>query len=139
MSIGPSSWAESRPGSVLAPRHIISFQISSPILIFTYTLVCLRHHIPRQGDSDERGRVFAHIQSTMAKCTHISDLSDLNDFSEYIETLRQATNFNNAELEACRTAICLAVYGSGNPDISGIGVRSPHERGLVLRAADYPR
>lgn len=59
----------------------------------------------------------------MAKCSQISDLSSLNDFSEYIDTLRQVTNFNDAELEACRTAVCLAVYGSGNPDISGIGVR----------------
>lgn len=52
-----------------------------------------------------------------------SQWKDLNDFSEYVESLHSKTRFNKAILELCHREICNAIYGTGNPDISGIGVR----------------
>ncbi|KIL89836.1 hypothetical protein FAVG1_06571 [Fusarium avenaceum] len=51
-----------------------------------------------------------------------SQWKDLNDFSEYVESLHSKTRFNKAILELCHREICNAIYGTGNPDISGIGV-----------------
>lgn len=49
-------------------------------------------------------------------------LAQLNDFSDYVDALRSETRFNEDRLEYCKDEICIAVYGTGNPDISGIGV-----------------
>lgn len=51
-----------------------------------------------------------------------SNLTSLSDFADYIDTLRSETEFKTAQLQDCRPEICQAVYGTGNPDISGIGV-----------------
>lgn len=34
-------------------------------------------------------------------------------------------SFNASALQECRVEICNAIYGPSNPDICGIGVRSP--------------
>ncbi|TXB98401.1 hypothetical protein FocTR4_00013138 [Fusarium oxysporum f. sp. cubense] len=51
-----------------------------------------------------------------------SQWTELNDFSEYIQDLDSKTHFNKSILESCKSEICNAIYGTGNPDISGIGV-----------------
>lgn len=52
-----------------------------------------------------------------------SQWMELNDFSSYIRLLGSKTQFKKDSLEVCQSEICTAVYGTGNPDISGIGVR----------------
>ncbi|OBS22305.1 hypothetical protein FPOA_08641 [Fusarium poae] len=47
---------------------------------------------------------------------------ELNDFSSYVRLLDSKTQFKKDNLELCQSEICTAVYGTGNPDISGIGV-----------------
>jgi len=61
-----------------------------------------------------------------ANCSHFAEVRD----QFYFITLRNETGFNNTVLEQCRTEICLAVYGSGFPDISGIGVGCLKCRGV---------
>lgn len=51
-----------------------------------------------------------------------SRLEQLNDFGDYIDTLKSETQFGAAKLRTCKAEICNAIYGNGNPDISGIGV-----------------
>ncbi|KAJ4047057.1 hypothetical protein NW756_005132 [Fusarium oxysporum] len=51
-----------------------------------------------------------------------SQWTELNDFSEYIQDLDSETHFNEGILESCKSEICNAIYGTGNTDISGIGV-----------------
>ncbi|EKJ70973.1 hypothetical protein FPSE_08832 [Fusarium pseudograminearum CS3096] len=51
-----------------------------------------------------------------------SQWMELNDFSSYIRLLGSKTQFKKDSLEVCQSEICTAVYGTGNPDISGIGV-----------------
>ncbi|KAM0420668.1 hypothetical protein ACHAPT_011584 [Fusarium lateritium] len=58
-------------------------------------------------------------------------LEQLDDFSDYVKTLRSETSFNETRLSACKSEICIAVYGTGNPDISGIGVAT----GYILEFA----
>jgi hypothetical protein len=47
----------------------------------------------------------------------------MGDFNKYIDKLRLETNFDGNNLTLCRQGICNAIWGTGNPDISGIGVR----------------
>jgi hypothetical protein len=56
--------------------------------------------------------------SSAVNCSHFEKIDD----AFYFIMLRNETGFNTANLEQCRTEICLAVYGSGFPDISGVGV-----------------
>ncbi|CAM1509100.1 Fc.00g028390.m01.CDS01 [Cosmosporella sp. VM-42] len=51
-----------------------------------------------------------------------SALKKLSDFKDYIDALKEETDFEISNLQACKVEICTAVYGTGNPDISGIGV-----------------
>ncbi|KAF4456533.1 hypothetical protein F53441_1365 [Fusarium austroafricanum] len=51
-----------------------------------------------------------------------SQWTELNDISQYIQDLDSKTHFDQRILEPCRNEICNAIYGTGNPDISGIGV-----------------
>jgi hypothetical protein len=51
-----------------------------------------------------------------------SQWTELDDFSSYIRLLDSRTQFKKDNLEACQSEICTAIYGTGNPDISGIGV-----------------
>lgn len=50
-------------------------------------------------------------------------LTQLSNFASYIKKLDNATNKNLALAVQCKTQICPTIWGSGNPDISGIGVR----------------
>jgi hypothetical protein len=59
----------------------------------------------------------------MTAAPNCTRLMSLDDFNGYIEQLRTETNFDTNNLTACRNDICNAIWGTGNPDISGIGVR----------------
>ena len=59
----------------------------------------------------------------MAAIPNCTNLLSLGDFNKYIEHLRTETNFITENLTLCREDICNAIWGTGNPDISGIGVR----------------
>lgn len=54
-----------------------------------------------------------------------SELATRTSFSSYIATVKNATANNFALVEQCRPEVCNALWGSGNPDISGVGVSSP--------------
>ena len=64
-------------------------------------------------------------ESHMANC---SSLATRSDFAGYVQELNFNTGFNVTLLEACKGDICNALWGDGNADISGIGVRSPEFR-----------
>jgi hypothetical protein len=49
-------------------------------------------------------------------------LNTRNKFATYIQTLENATHGNFSEARLCKLEVCSALYGAGNPDISGIGV-----------------
>ena len=51
-----------------------------------------------------------------------SRLESLADFDEYLYRIRAETSFDESNLALCHREICVAVFGEGNPDISGIGV-----------------
>ncbi|KAF5588187.1 hypothetical protein FPCIR_7205 [Fusarium pseudocircinatum] len=61
-----------------------------------------------------------------------SQWTQLNDFSEYIQDLDSKTQFNKSILESCKSEICNAIYGTGNPDISGIGVAVGYVLEIIL-------
>ncbi|VUC21434.1 unnamed protein product [Clonostachys rosea] len=46
----------------------------------------------------------------------------VDDFTKYVDTLSSETRYEDSRLQACKPIICQAIYGIGNPDISGIGV-----------------
>jgi hypothetical protein len=60
----------------------------------------------------------------MAKETTVScsNLTDRNDFQSYIEIISEATGGNFSLVAECKAEICGALWGSGNPDISGVGM-----------------
>ena len=51
-----------------------------------------------------------------------SDLTSRTNFPDYITAIRNATGNNFALVDQCKAEVCNALWGSGNPDISGIGV-----------------
>ncbi|RMJ06732.1 hypothetical protein BHE90_010027 [Fusarium euwallaceae] len=53
-----------------------------------------------------------------------SMLEQMGNYLEYVDALQSETGFNEDSLSLCKSEICTAVYGTGNPDISGIGVAS---------------
>lgn len=61
------------------------------------------------------------VQNITANC---SLLAARRDFAGYVQQLNSTTGFNITLLEACKGDICNALWGDGNADISGIGVRS---------------
>ncbi|KAF5243925.1 hypothetical protein FANTH_7938 [Fusarium anthophilum] len=61
-----------------------------------------------------------------------SQWTELNDFSKYIQELDSKTQFNKSILESCKSEICNAIYGTGNPDISGIGVAVGYVLEIIL-------
>jgi hypothetical protein len=73
----------------------------------------------------------------MAATPNCTNLLSLGDFNQYIEQLRTETNFNANNLALCRADICNAIWGTGNPDISGIGVRKPLPRNMVGFTSTY--
>ena len=57
---------------------------------------------------------------TVLQC---SKLASRSDFTAYANTIKAAVGNNISLLDGCKEEICNALWGSGNPDISGIGVR----------------
>ena len=64
--------------------------------------------------------------------------SQKGGFKDYITQLREQTGFNSTYLQFCESEICGAVWGIGNSDVSGIGVRRPcinialHQQRLIV-------
>jgi hypothetical protein len=52
-----------------------------------------------------------------------SVLGSRHGFSDYIATLNATTGGNSSAIRECKAEICAALWGTGNPDISGVGVR----------------
>ena len=69
----------------------------------------------------------------MANTTSIncSQLSTRTDFKGYINLLSIATDGNFSLVDSCKSEVCAALWGSGNPDISGVGMTV----GYILEAA----
>lgn len=65
-------------------------------------------------------------QPVMANRTSINcgSLESRTSFPKYIASIRNATADNFTLVSQCRAEICNALWGSGNPDISGVGVRT---------------
>lgn len=59
-------------------------------------------------------------------------LTAVDDFTKYVETLSDETGYEDSRLQACKPMICQAIYGIGNPDISGIGVAIGYIIGIAL-------
>ncbi|KPM42935.1 hypothetical protein AK830_g3626 [Neonectria ditissima] len=70
--------------------------------------------------------LFAFVSSTGAKQLSCSQFEVLDDFSDYLKALKRETEFDAALLQDCKVEICNAVYGIGNPDISGIGAAASY-------------
>ncbi|ORY71684.1 uncharacterized protein BCR38DRAFT_17683 [Pseudomassariella vexata] len=51
-----------------------------------------------------------------------SILVDFESFEQYMQLLGNTTNFGVDSMRACQPVICRAIWGTGNPDISGIGM-----------------
>lgn len=51
-----------------------------------------------------------------------STLTSVRGFQDYIQIVRNETSFNQTLLRFCQDEICGALWGVGNPDVSGIGV-----------------
>lgn len=49
-------------------------------------------------------------------------LDSRTDFTSYVTTLRAMIGNDTSLLNHCKSEICNALWGSRNPDISGIGV-----------------
>ncbi len=62
----------------------------------------------------------------MANTTSINceSLASRTSFANYVASIRNATDDNFTLVSQCRAEICNALWGSGNPDISGVGVRN---------------
>ena len=60
----------------------------------------------------------------MANKTFVScgSLASRTNFPSYIASIRNATAGNFTLVAQCKAEICNALWGSGNPDISGVGV-----------------
>ncbi|KAI9724105.1 MAG: hypothetical protein M1812_000824 [Candelaria pacifica] len=54
--------------------------------------------------------------------TDCSGLVSRTDFASYISAIRNATGNNFTRVEDCKADVCNALWGSGNADISGIGM-----------------
>ena len=61
----------------------------------------------------------------MANTTSLncSNLASRQGFAGYIAKIRNATANDIALVDQCKQEVCRALWGSGNPDISGSGVR----------------
>jgi hypothetical protein len=59
-----------------------------------------------------------------------------HDFAGYAGKLIDATGGDLTQLAPCRRQVCGALWGDGNPDISGIGVRRPSATATIPIARD---
>ncbi|KAL9043696.1 MAG: hypothetical protein Q9214_003125 [Letrouitia sp. 1 TL-2023] len=66
--------------------------------------------------------------STVPQC---SKLTSRTDFTDYIKSIKVVTGNKFSLIDSCRPEICNALWGSGNPDISGTGMIS----GYILQSA----
>jgi hypothetical protein len=57
---------------------------------------------------------------TAVNCTALASRSS---FPTYIQALRNESGDNFTLLGVCKLEVCNALWGTGNADISGIGVR----------------
>ena len=57
------------------------------------------------------------------KLVNCSGLASKESFPSYIAEIRNATANNIPLVDQCKKEVCGALWGSGNPDISGSGVR----------------
>ncbi len=78
------------------------------------------------------------IKSSMANNTVVkcSNLASRSSFPKYITAIRNATGNNFTLVDQCQAEVCNALWGSGNPDISGIGVSQCYFFRSRLRLAD---
>ena len=69
----------------------------------------------------------------MANTTSVncSQLGTRTDFKDYIHLLSNVTGGNLSLASGCKSEICAALWGLGNPDISGVGMTV----GYILEAA----
>ena len=69
----------------------------------------------------------------MANNTIVVDCSSLgvrDDFKAYISLLLTGGGeVNGTLLQQCKGQVCTALWGEGNPDVSGVGVRSSSREG----------
>ena len=61
------------------------------------------------------------VKNNIVNCDLLDSRSNL---AAYIGAIRNVTNGNLTVAMDCRSAICNALWGSGNPDVDGIGVCS---------------
>ncbi|CAL8577945.1 hypothetical protein XPA_003753 [Xanthoria parietina] len=59
------------------------------------------------------------VNTTLVSC---SNFASRTDFSSYVADVRRVTDNNISLISDCQTEVCNALWGSGNPDISGIGM-----------------
>lgn len=68
-----------------------------------------------------------HLSNSMSgNGTYVdcSPLVERRDFDSYIAAVLNVTAGNLHQLIECRAEVCIALWGQGNPDVSGIGVRA---------------
>jgi hypothetical protein len=70
--------------------------------------------------------------TTTVDCSH---LGTRTDFRSYIDLLSNATGGNFGLASDCKPEICAALWGSGNPDISGIGMTISYCTEVVIGIA----
>jgi hypothetical protein len=75
-------------------------------------------HIANLG---RRGLLLAHMSGNNST-SNCSALAEMGGFEKYMEQIRNMTDFNIQRLGDCQKEICSALFGVGNPDVSGIGV-----------------
>lgn len=68
-------------------------------------------------------RLYAHLTPfPKAMAVNCSILDSRSSFSKYITAVNETTNGNFTLAAECKEEICNAFWGSGNPDVDGIGV-----------------
>jgi hypothetical protein len=74
------------------------------------------------------------LRAIMANSTSIdcSKLGTRTDFRSYILSISNATGGNFSLASDCKPEICAALWGSGNPDISGIGMTIGYVLGVAI-------
>lgn len=60
----------------------------------------------------------------MPSALNCSALATRTGFTAYAHNLLSATDGDLHSLDQCRSEVCAALWGEGNNDVSGIGVRS---------------
>lgn len=78
----------------------------------------LKLHIANLG---RRGLLLADMSGNNSTL-NCSALAEMGGFEEYMKLIHNITDFNIQKLGICQREICSALFGVGNPDVSGIGV-----------------